>query len=180
MTITLILVIVSVLGLAFFLFAAARGRAASVMDVVELPGKTQSVDLLAFRNLTDPAEEQYLRDHLPSRTFRAVQRKRLWAAIAYLDAVARNAAVLIRLGEAARQSANPQVAQAGLLLANHALRVRLYATSARARFYAGLLLPGIHISPPAVSDSYEKLTGVAARLGYLQSSTPAQRTAAIL
>jgi hypothetical protein len=173
-------VVASILALAFFLYVAARGRGSPVTDVDALQGRTQPVDLLAFRNLTDPAEEQYLRDHLPAREFRVVQRKRLWAAIAYLDGVAANAALLLRLGEAARRSANPQIAEAGLLLVNNALRVRLYAISAQVRFYAAILLPGMRISPAAVSALYEQLTGTASRLGYLQNGAPAQRTVAIL
>jgi hypothetical protein len=180
MTITLILVIVSILALAFFLFIAVRGRGASINDVTELQGKTQPVDLLAFRNLTSPAEEQYLREHLPPREFRSVHRERLLAAIAYLDCVSANAAVLLRLGEAARRSPNPQISEAGLVLVNNALRVRLYATSARLRFYLAFVFPGLPSSPAAVSDSYEKLTGTVRRLGYLQNGSPTQRTAAVL
>ncbi len=180
MTITIIIVVAAILALGFFLFAAVRGRGPSVSDIAELPGKTQPIDLLAFRNLTDPAEERYLRENLAAGKFRAVQRKRVRAAIAYLDGVSANAAVLLRLGEAARQSANPQVAEAGLVLVDKALRVRLYATSARARFYAAILLPGMHVSPAAVSELYEQLTGSASRLGYLQNSNPARRMAAIL
>ncbi len=174
MIVTFILVVVSLLALAFFLYHAVRGGGAAVRDITELQGKTQPVDLLAFRNLTSPAEELYLRQHLPARDFRSVQRQRLRAAIAYLDCVSANAAVLLRLGEAARRSPNPQVADAGLALVNHALRVRLYALYARFHFYLALLFPGLKTSPGAVSDFYEKLTGTVQRLGYLQKASVSQ------
>jgi hypothetical protein len=127
MTITVVLILISILTLAFFLFLAVRGRGATVNDIAELHGKTQPVDLHAFRNLTSPVEEQFLREQLSSREFRWIQRQRLLAAIAYLDCVSHNSAVFLRLGEAARRSPNPQVSDAGLLLFNDALRVRLYA-----------------------------------------------------
>jgi hypothetical protein len=179
-TITLVLIIVSVIALAAFFFLAVRGRGAAISDTSELQGKTRPVDLLAFHNLTSPVEEQYLREHLPPRTFRSVQRQRLLAAVAYLDCVSDNAALLLRLGEVARRSPNPQVAEAGLLLVNNALRVRLYAFSARVHFYVAFLFPGLQPSPAAVSDSYEKLTGTVQRLGYLQTGSLSQSVAAVL
>ena len=177
---TLILVVLAIIGLLFFLVAAIRGRAASVTSIADLKDRTRAIDLAAFRNLINPAEEQYLRETLAPHDFNQVQRERIRAAIAYVDAVADNAAVLLRLGEAARRSANPQVAELALLLVNNALRVRAYAICTRTRFYAALVLPGIHVYPPTVTRMYEQLTGSASRLGYLQNSAPIQRTVPIL
>lgn len=179
MTLTIILVLAAVFAGIFFLIAA-RGSAASVADVAALEGRTQPIDMIAFRNLTDPAEERFLRENLPAGDFRRVQRERLRATIAYVDAVAGNAAVLLRLGEVARRSPNPEIAEAGLQLVNHALKVRLYAISARIRFGMALLWPGIQVSPAAVSELYQELTGTVSRLGHLQNGTPARRLAAIL
>lgn len=179
MTITLVLIVISLVALAFFLFLAVRGRAAAIHDISELQGKTQPLDLLAFRNLTSPGEERYLREHLPPRDFRSIQRQRLLAAIAYVDCVSDNAAVLLRLGEAARRSPDPQIAEAGLLLVNNALRVRLYAVPIRLRFYVAYLFPGLQASSVALSDTYEKLTGTVQRLGYLQTGSLSRRTAAL-
>jgi hypothetical protein len=180
MNITIAFVIASVVATAFFVYLAARGRAESISDVAELQGRTQPIDLIAFRNLIDSAEEQYLRDRLPGREFRKVRRQRLWAAIAYMDCVAVNAAVLLRLGEAARRSPNPEVAAAGLRLVNDALRVRLYATWARARFYAAILLPAVPVSPASVSELYDQMNGTVSRLGYLQHGSAFRRVAAVL
>lgn len=179
MTITLALIVISLVALAFFLFLAVRGRAAAIHDISELQGKTQPLDLLAFRNLTSPVEEQYLREHLPPRDFRSLQRQRLLAAIAYLNCVCDNAAVLLRLGEAARRSPNPQIAEAGLVLVNNALRVRLYALPVRLRFCVAYLFPGLQASSAALSDNYERLTGTAQRLGYLQTGSLSLTTAVL-
>lgn len=171
MTITLVLIVISILVLAFFLFRGVRGRGAQVRDIAELHDMTETVNLLAFRNLTSPIEEQYLREHLAPRQFRSVQRQRLLAAIAYLDCVSANSAVLLRLGEAARHSPESHVAEAGLLLVNDAWRVRLCAVSARLRLYIAILFPGLHVAPSAVCDGYEKLTRAVQRLGRLHTAS---------
>ena len=49
----------------------AKGRAA-IPRIEQL----RSVDLRAFRNLMDPEEEDYLRQHLPAAEFRRIQRER--------------------------------------------------------------------------------------------------------
>ena len=100
---TFVLIAIAVLALAFFL-GMLRGRASAVADASNLRGRTRSLDLVAFRNLVDPDEENYLRERLPRGEFRALQRERLRAALDYVQCVAANAAVLQRVGEAARRS----------------------------------------------------------------------------
>jgi hypothetical protein len=90
------------------------------------------------------------------------------AAVEYVQCVAHNASVLLRLGEAARLSADPEIAQAGRELVESALRIRIYALSAGLKLRVSMVMPGLHISPAAVSTSYENLTGVVSRLGRLQ------------
>src|SRR5256885_15606334 len=91
MTTTPIFVIISIVALIFILFMAIRRWRDSVTDVAELPAKTQVIDLAAFGNLIDPAEEEYLREKLSPPEFRSVQKSRLRAAIAYLNALSANA-----------------------------------------------------------------------------------------
>lgn len=167
MILTVVLIVISTLAL-LFLVVVARGRALAVSDVSQLPGRTQPVDLAAFRNLVDPDEEEYLRQNLSPEEFRKIHRERLWAASEYVQCVAKNAAILLRLGEAARRSDDPQVAEAGQQLVNSALRVRVTSLIAQAKLYAGIRLPGVGIPPIRISDSYENLTGDLSRLGHLQ------------
>lgn len=167
MIITIALIVFSLMALAVILFAT-RGRSVSVANVAELLGKIRPVDILAFRNLVDPDEESYLRERLPDKEFRAVQRERMQAAIAYVQCVTSNAALLLRVGEAARESADPEVAHAGRELVDSALRLRILALSAGMRLRARLVMPGLQVSPVAVSNSYERMTGLVGRLGRLQ------------
>jgi hypothetical protein len=175
---TLILVAVAILGLILFL-AMLRG-AAAVTDVSDLQGRARPVDLVAFRNLMDPDEEEYLREHLPPNEFRVIQRERLWAALDYVRCVAANSTLLLRLGEAARRNEDPRVAEAGQELVNSVLRVRIYTFLVQGKLYAGILMPGLRISSAHVTDSYEHLTGMVGHLGRLQNPGRASRIAAIL
>jgi len=167
MIITIILVAVALIAIGV-IFAAAHGHGESVKNVTELQGKLRPVDVLAFRNLVDPEEEAYLREHLPHSEFRSIQRERLRAAIDYVQCVAGNASVLLRLGEAARESADPEIANAGRELVESALRIRISAFAAGIRLRARIVMPGLQVSPSAVSTSYENLSGIVSRLGRLQ------------
>ena len=176
---TFVLIAVAILALTFFL-GMLRGRASAVVDVSNLPGRIRSVDLVAFRNLVDPDEESYLREHLPRGEFRAIQRERLRAALDYVQCVAANAAVLLRVGEAARRSQDPQIATTGQDLVDTALQLRVYALLAQGRLYVGILIPGLRISPVRISDSYEHLAGALGRLGRLQNASQTYKIAANL
>ena len=170
MMIPVLLVLLAVLALVVFV-SSARRRASAVSDLSELRGRTRSVDIVAFRNLVDPAEKQYLRECLGPRQFRRIQRERLRVALEYTKQVSENAVILSQIGDAARTSADPQVAQAGEQLVNTALRVRIYSLEARARLYAGMLVPSMPLSNPRVSESYERLTRTMGQLGRLQKQS---------
>ena len=176
---TFVLIAIAVLALAFFL-GTLRGRASAVADAPKLRGRTRSLDLLAFRNLVDPDEENYLRERLPRGEFRALQRERLRAALDYVQCVAANAAVLLRVGEAARRSEDPRVAATGQELVDTALDLRIYALLAQGKLYAGILIPGLRISPARIADSYEHLTRALSRLGRLQTPPHPYKIAATL
>jgi hypothetical protein len=172
MTITLILVLMGLLAL-LFLVRLAKGRSAANGSVGELAGRVRPVDVEAFRNLIDPDEEQFLRANLPPTEFRKIQRERLRAAIEYISCAAQNAALLIQMGEAARRSADPSIAEAGEKLVNSAIRLRLYAFPTVAKLYVGVILPGVRLSPVGLAENYEQLTGQVRSLGRLEYQTRA-------
>lgn len=179
MTIAAILVAFGLAAIVLLL-VVARGQAAEVSRIEDLPGRTHPVDIEAFRNLVDPEEERYLRTHLASREFRRVQRRRVLAALEYVEHAAGNAAILIRLGEAARSSADPEVARAGERLADTALRMRIYGLVVETKLYAALLLPGVAISLAPLAERYAGMTDVAGTLTRLQNPVVAGRIAAEL
>jgi hypothetical protein len=169
MILTVILVVFGVLALACLL-VLAKGRAGSITNSEDLTKQLRAVDVEAFRNLTDPDEEQYLRANLPGAKFRKVHRERLLAAIEYVSGAAQNAVILMRLGDAARHSADPAMADAGEKLVDTAIRLRLYAFHAMAKLYLALILPGPRVSPARIAESYEQMTRLVVLLGCFQQA----------
>ena len=130
-----------------------------------------SVDLEAFQNLLDPDEEQYLRECLPATDFRLVQRERMIAALDYVRALSQNGALLLQLGQSAKASSDPRVAEAGQHIVDNAVRLRLYTLRARARLYARIAFPTAKLEPARVVSEYQEARNWAALLARLQRSS---------
>jgi hypothetical protein len=179
MMVPLTLVLLSLAALLLLLYAA-RGQSLPVSKLDDLVGRTKPVDIDAFRNLVDADEEEFLRASLPPHEFSAIRRERLLAAVEYVRCAAHNAAILLRLGEAARSNPDPRIADAGRQLIDSALRLRLYTLLALARLYVGIAIPGLRLSPAGMLESYQRLSGLATRLAVIQNPARAARVAAIL
>jgi hypothetical protein len=170
MIITTILVLVSLLALSSLLWSAKTHASAS--NALENPAEhIRAVDIEAFRNLVDPDEEEFLRNHLSPGEFRKIQRERLRAAVDYVSCVAQNAAILVRVADAGRRSPDPATAEAAEKLVENALRLRLYAFHAIVRLYLGMIFPASRISPARIAESYEQMTRLVVMLGCLQYPT---------
>jgi hypothetical protein len=136
------------------------------------------IDLEAFRNLINPAEDEYLRRRLPPARFRGVRRERLRAMAAYVHVAASNAALLARAGEAALAGGDVSVADAAQQLINDAMLVRRNTTIALARIYVALAWPSLDFAAVRVADRYERLSSAAMLLGRLQNPTTSVRLSA--
>ena len=160
-----IVLAVLALGVPLILVRLARGRILPARLVKPRSEQIRAVDLEAFRNLIDPAEEEYLRENLPAGEFRKIHRERLRAAVEYVSCAKDNAAVLLYIAESARRSQDPAVAEAAAVLVDSAVRLRMYAFLAIPRLYLAMALPGRRIMPARVADSYEQMTRQVVRLG---------------
>lgn len=167
MTITILLILFAVLTLTLFVLRSV-GVSRPVGDEAELSRRIQPVDLEAFRNLTDPEEEEFLRENLPTTAFRAIQRQRMRAAIEYVGGVFHNAGVLLQLGQAARRSPDARVAEAGRNLMDEAVRLRLYSVLATCKLCVRSVFPEAGLQPAGIVDRYQHVTEGAVQLGRLQ------------
>jgi hypothetical protein len=167
MTIGYALITFAIAALVFFAWKTIS-RARARRNDTELSQQLQSVDLEAFRNLTDPAEEQYLRDRLPPAKFRMIQRERLRAAIEYAGGVSHNASVLLSLGQTARQNRDLLIADAGRELVDEALRLRLYSVLTISKLWIRFLFPDTDFQPSPIVDRYQYVADGAIKLGRLQ------------
>jgi hypothetical protein len=167
MIISGLVAVAGILGLIFFVvrgFGAAR-RPSSIDQLTQL---IQPVDLDAFRNLTDPSEDEFLRGALPPTQYRAIQRERLRASIDYLAGVSHNASVLLQLGQVAKRGPDRQVADAGRRLTDDALRMRMYSMMAICKLGVRYAFPDAALHSGGIVDRYQQLTSAAMRLGRMQ------------
>ena len=180
MNLAIVLVIAAVLALSIILRLAVTRSLQASRGSAGLAGTIRPIDIEAFRNLINPAEEDYLRRRLPPAQFRVVRRERLRAMAAYVHVAGRNAAVLVRVGEAALASGDSRVAGAAQQLVNDALLLRRNTTVALARIYLALAWPNSGFAAVRVVDRYEQLSGAAMLLGRLQNPAVPVRLSALL
>lgn len=170
MTITLILVTFAALALAYFLFGIRRG-ATLRGDETDITRRLVEVNLVAFRNLVDEDEEQFLRQNLPSSEFRAIHRARSRAALDYIGGVFSNAGILLQFGQLAKRSTDPDVAEAGHRLVDNAARLRLFAVLASSKLVMGMIFPDAKLGAAGIADTYHQTKEWAAVIGRLQDPT---------
>jgi hypothetical protein len=168
MTLAYVLVITAALALGISLRLAIT-QSLRVRSSSNLGASIRPIDLQAFRNLANPAEGNYLRQHLPPAQFRLVRRERLRAMAAYIQIVAANADTLLQAGEAALASGDPRLAEASRQLVNDAVRLRRNASIALARIYLALAWPYSSFGALRVVDRYEQISTSAMLLGRLQN-----------
>jgi hypothetical protein len=171
MTLSLITVAVALLVLVFVI-RVARGAGAAVSRPEELPQHTIPVDLAAFQNLIDSQEEQFLESNLEPRRFRQVQRQRRRATLEYVYAAAHNAAVLLRFAQAARASADPEVAKSAAELATVAIHVRLVCLVLILKLHLPMTVKAATVN---FTTSYERASFALGRVVRLQQPTLASR-----
>jgi hypothetical protein len=175
MNLAIILVVAAAVALGVILRLAVSR---SLQAKRSLSSAILSINVEAFRNLINPAEDEYLRRRLPAAQFRRVRRARLRAMAAYVQVAGNNAGVLVRMGEAALASGDPRVSEAARQLVDHALLLRRNTAVALARIYVALALPSSTFAAVRVVERYEQVSGSAMLLGRLQNPAAAVRLSA--
>jgi len=179
MTLAIVLVVAAVLGLVFLL-RLTLSRSLQLSSRGGLAAKIQPIDIEAFRNLVDPAEDDYLHRRLTASEFRVVQRGRLRAMAAYVQTAGRNAGVLVQIGQAALVAGDARTSDAARHLVNDALLLRRNAAVALFRIYIALAWPTSGLAAGSVLRGYEQLNGKAMLLGRLQNPAAPLRISAML
>jgi hypothetical protein len=177
MNLAIVLVIAAAVALGVILRLAVTQSLQTRANAHATPA-IRPIDLRAFQNLIDPAEDEYLRRRLPPEEFRAVRRVRLRATSAYVHAVGRNAAALVQIGESALATGDPRFAHAARRLVNDALLLRRNTTVASIRIYVALAWPHSRFAAGKVVERYERLSGSAMLLGRLRNPAAAVRLSA--
>jgi hypothetical protein len=170
MTIAIIFIFLGLLALALTIYLA-KGHLSKGGDLEKLAIQLRPVDVGAFCNLISASEQQYLREHLPSREFRSIHRERMGAAVEYVRCAAHNASILMRLGDAARRHSDPSVKQAGEKLLENGLRLRLYAIQVVPRLYLSMAFPKARPTPDILADTYDNMSRQVVTLSCLHFPT---------
>jgi hypothetical protein len=164
-----ILVALAFFALGILVYIAIRSRTRQV-DLEKAVQAFRSLDIEAFRNLVDSGEEAFLRDNLSPRKFREIKRQRAWAALIYAREAGRAAAALAKIGQAAQQSSDPEIAASGIPVAENAFRLRLQTIGACLHLLTEVVLPDLRSpSLPPLVDQYERAAETLFRLGRFSS-----------
>jgi len=163
------LVAVAFFALAILLYVAIRNRTRQV-DLEKAVQAFRCLDIAAFRNLLDSAEEAFLRENLSPKKFREIKRQRAWAALIYVWEAGRAATALAKIGQAAQRSSDPKIAASGAQVAENAFRLRLQTLRACPHLLTEILLPDLQGRPlPTLVDQYERAAETLFRLGRFSS-----------
>lgn len=162
-----IVVAVSLLAAAT-IWSLQRGFARPIRSWNELMGQTKPVDINAFQNLMSKDDDLFLKQSLPGRAFRWVQRLRHRAALAYLSTILHNSSVLSRAGELAASSDAEQLAGAGGHLVQLALEVRLRTLRLMLRLWISMIWPTGRADLTDALQRYAELKEAFRRLGVLR------------
>jgi len=165
---TLVAVAFIALGILVYVAIRSRTRRGDLEGTVQA---FRSLDIEAFRNLVDSAEEAFLRDNLPPKKFREIKRRRAWAALLYAWEAGRAATALAKVGQAAQRSLDPEIAASGVQVTENAFRLRLQSVRVSLRLLTEILLPDLRSrSLPPLVDQYERAAETLFRLGRFSSS----------
>ena len=163
------LVAVGFFALGILVYVAIRSRTRRV-DLEKAVQAFRSLDIEAFRNLIDSAEEAFLRNNLSPKKFREIKRQRAWAALIYAWEAGRAVAALATIGQAAQRSSDPKIAASGAQLSENAFRLRLQTIGACLHLLTEILLPDLQSrSLPPLVDQYERAAETLFRLGRFSS-----------
>ncbi len=163
------LVAVAFVAVGILVYVAIRSRTRRV-DLERTVQAFRSLDIEAFRNLVDSAEEAFLRNHLSPRKFREIKRQRAWAALLYAWEAGRAATALAKVGQAAQQSLDPEIAASGVQVTENAFRLRLQTARVSLHLLTEVVFPGLSSrSLPSLADQYERAAQTLFRLGRFPS-----------
>jgi hypothetical protein len=170
--ITMIVIALALGALALFYTAVRNRRKQSVQPV-------RPVDLKAFRTLTERDDEFFLREKLPRSRFCRLKRQRIRVTMGYVGRIASNASVVMRLGEEARFSTDPEVARVAIQVMELATQIRVQCLVAFAKLSAEYALPSLQLTPAVLAPAYQTLRENVMRLGTLELQTRTPAAAAI-
>ena len=144
-----------VLLLALFSLALLhKGKGDTTED---LEAGLHNVDMQAFLNLVDPAEELYLRRNLSLWEFKSLQRQRILVMWEYLSRLAVNAKLMMRAGQMVQHSGDVESFATATQFVSNASRLRMLIFAAHGYLAVRFLFPMKRNPIAAIADRYDVL-----------------------
>jgi hypothetical protein len=168
-TFTLILVGLSVIAL-IAMYLAVRGHHRQLTKIQDIERNAFPVNLKCFSRIIDIKDQQFLRSALPPNKFRRIQRQRILIAIGYVNLAAKNAAILVRIGELQSTDPSAEIRERAKALVEESFRFRLMCLAALLMLGIAYVLPNQHISILNLISKYERMSDSFTLLG--MSSDP--------
>jgi hypothetical protein len=160
--ITVIVIALALCAVMLF-YMAVRGRRTQAGQ------SFRTVDLNAFRTLMDRDDERFMRENLPRSKFSHLKRQRIRVTVRYVARIASNASAVMHVGEAARMSSAPEVAQAAAQVMELATQIRLQCLVALTKLSLEYAVPSLQLNPAMLVPKYQSLRENLRLLGDLQT-----------
>jgi hypothetical protein len=160
--ITVIVIALALCAIVLFYMAVRSRRKQAGQSI-------RPVDLQAFRTLMDRDDEAFLREKLPRGRFFQIKRQRIRVTFRYVARISANASAVLHMGEAARASATPEVADTAARVMELAAQIRLQCLLAMGKLSLEYLMPSLQLTPGMLVPKYQSLRDTVSRLGDLQA-----------
>lgn len=160
--IILIVIVAAVVLLVLPVLWTVRGLSLEPQSIEpsRLATEPMALDIAAFRNLVDPAEEEFLRANLTRQLFRKIQRQRLHAAVEYVQCAAGQARLLVRLADATRDERTGDLPHISEELVAAAIRLRALSLLVLLSLYVRIVFPGLRMPLIEMPAMYEHVVGL--------------------
>jgi hypothetical protein len=152
-----ITVIAAVALISLFSWVAFRqGKQISAAGDIE--SRWKKVDMEAFLNLVDPAEETYLRRNLSATEFANIQRHRVRVMWEYLARLSANSKLMMQAGQMVQHHGRAEQMQEATQLVAAASRMRMLIFAVDAYLIVRFLLPQTQDPVRTLVGKYDELT----------------------
>jgi hypothetical protein len=151
------IVLVATVLLIALLMAIVRHRG-QLKSLADLDSRWQKVDIEAFLNLVDPAEERYLRRNLSAAEFASIQRHRVRVMWEYLSRLSANSKLMMQAAQMVQHHGSPEQMQEATRLVGAATRMRVLIFAVDAYLIVRFLLPQTQDPVRTLVGKYGELT----------------------
>jgi hypothetical protein len=152
------IIVLAAVALLVVLGAAVFRQRGQLKSTEELESRWQKVDMEAFLNLVNPAEERYLRRSLSATEFASIQRHRVRVMWEYLGRLSANSKLMMQAAQMVQHHGSPEQMQEATRLVGAATRMRVLIFAVDAYLIVRFLLPQTQDPVRTLVGKYGELT----------------------